>query len=165
MNAPLIIIVVIVVIVGMIMLSRSGSQRKKEAIADLQREKDSLHTPDILELVSQEVSEAQPTVTSDISSPSIFNRQITTSLSVKDGGSVLLGGLISRSESEGTSGVPILSRIPLLGKLFRVDSKNSIRTELIVMIVPYVIADAREAEEITATLKGRLGFVDESGIK
>ena len=58
MNVPLIIIVVIVVIVGMIMLSRSGSQRKKEAIADLQREKDSLHTPDILELVSQEVSES-----------------------------------------------------------------------------------------------------------
>ena len=58
MNVPLIIIVVIVVIVGMIMLSRSGSQRKKEAIADLQREKDSLQTPDILELVNQEVSES-----------------------------------------------------------------------------------------------------------
>ncbi len=58
MNVPLIIIVVIAVIVGMIMLSRSGSQRKKEAIADLQREKDSLHTPDIFELVEQEVRES-----------------------------------------------------------------------------------------------------------
>ncbi len=58
MNVPLIIVVVIVVVVGMIMLSRSGSQRKKEAIADLQREKDSLQTPDILELVNQEVSES-----------------------------------------------------------------------------------------------------------
>jgi len=58
MNVPLIIVVVIVVVVGMIMLSRSGSQRKKEAIADLQREKDSLHTPDILELVEQEVTES-----------------------------------------------------------------------------------------------------------
>ncbi len=58
MNVPLIIIIVIVVIGGMIMISRSGSQRKKEAIADLQREKDSLHTPDIFELVDQEVRES-----------------------------------------------------------------------------------------------------------
>jgi hypothetical protein len=58
MNVPLIIIIVIVVVVGMIMMSRSGSQRKKEAIADLQREKDSLHTPDILELVDEEVTDS-----------------------------------------------------------------------------------------------------------
>ena len=58
MNVPLIIIVVIVVVAGMIMLSRSGSRRKKEAIADLQREKDSLRTPDILELVEQEVNDS-----------------------------------------------------------------------------------------------------------
>jgi hypothetical protein len=58
MSVALIIIVVIVIIGGMIMLSRSGSQRKKEAIADLQREKDSLHTPDIFELVDQEVRES-----------------------------------------------------------------------------------------------------------
>ncbi|MCL1692475.1 MAG: hypothetical protein M3096_02215 [Actinomycetia bacterium] len=58
MNVPLIIIIMIVVIGGMIMISRSGSQRKKEAIADLQREKDSLHTPDIFELVDQEVRES-----------------------------------------------------------------------------------------------------------
>jgi len=58
MTVPLIIIIVIVVIGGTIMLSRSGSQRKKEAIADLQRERDSLHTPDIIELVNQEVHES-----------------------------------------------------------------------------------------------------------
>ncbi|MEA3510320.1 MAG: hypothetical protein U9R51_02690 [Actinomycetota bacterium] len=58
MNIVLIVIIVIVVVGGLIMLSRSGSQRKKEAIADLQREKDSLHTPDIIELVEQEVRES-----------------------------------------------------------------------------------------------------------
>ena len=58
MNVPIIIVIVIVVVGGMIILSRSGSQRKKEAIADLQREKDSLHTPDIFELVDQEVRES-----------------------------------------------------------------------------------------------------------
>lgn len=58
MSVPLIVIIVIVVVGGMILLSRSGSQRKKAAIADLQREKDSLHTPDIIELVEQEVRES-----------------------------------------------------------------------------------------------------------
>ncbi len=58
MNVALIIIVVIVAVAGMIMISRTGSRRKKEAIADLQREKEALHTPDIIELVNEEVREA-----------------------------------------------------------------------------------------------------------
>jgi hypothetical protein len=58
MNVPVIIIIVIVVVGGMIVLSRSGNQRKKEAIADLEREKESLHIPDILELVAEEVRES-----------------------------------------------------------------------------------------------------------
>jgi hypothetical protein len=58
MNVALIIIIVIVAVGGMIMISRTGSQRKKEAIADLQREKEALHTPDIIELVNEEVREA-----------------------------------------------------------------------------------------------------------
>ncbi len=58
MNVPLIIIIVIVIIGGMVMLSRTGSRRKKEAIADLQREKEALQTPDILDLVDEEVRES-----------------------------------------------------------------------------------------------------------
>jgi hypothetical protein len=58
MNVSVIIIIVIVVVGGMIVLSRSGNQRKKEAIADLAREKESLHIPDILELVAEEVRES-----------------------------------------------------------------------------------------------------------
>ncbi|MCJ7779786.1 MAG: hypothetical protein MUQ27_03075 [Acidimicrobiia bacterium] len=58
MTVPLIIVVVIVVVGGMAMLSRTGSQRKKEAIADLQREKEALQIPGILDLVNDEVREA-----------------------------------------------------------------------------------------------------------
>ncbi len=58
MTGPLIIIVVVIVVVGgMVMLSRTGSQRKKEAIADLQREKEALRVLDILDLVNEEVRE------------------------------------------------------------------------------------------------------------
>ncbi len=59
MTVPLIIIVLIIVVVGgMVMLSRTGNQRKKAAIADLQREKEALQIPDILDLVNEEVREA-----------------------------------------------------------------------------------------------------------
>ena len=51
--------------------------------------------------LTQEVSEASTTDTSDISSPSIFSRKLQTSLSLQDGESTLLGGLISRSHTAG----------------------------------------------------------------
>ena len=57
MTVALIIIAVIVVVGGTVMLSRTGSQRKKEAIADLQREKEALRVLDILDLVNEEVRE------------------------------------------------------------------------------------------------------------
>lgn len=53
-----IIVGVISFLVVMVMLSRMGNSRKKEAIADLERERASLHTPDIIELVNEEVREA-----------------------------------------------------------------------------------------------------------
>ncbi len=83
MTVPLIIIVIVVVIGGMIMLSRSGSQRKKEAIADLQREKDSLHTPDILELVDQEVKESGIT---DLPGAEVIDPVILLKVWKRDGG-------------------------------------------------------------------------------
>ncbi len=52
-----IVLVVIAVIVSFVMLGRMQSARKKEAIADLAREREALHTPDIIELVHEEVQE------------------------------------------------------------------------------------------------------------
>jgi len=100
-------------------------------------------------LVHQEVSEAQPTQTSDINSPSIFRRAVDTSLTLRDGTPVLMGGLISEDRSTGRSGVPGLQRIPGLGRLFRVDSESSTRTELMVLMTPYILRTHDEAAEIT----------------
>ena len=106
--------------------------------------------------ISQEVSESQPNTTSDISSPNIFTRRINTALGLKDGGSVLLGGLISTSKSKGYSGVPILSEIPVLGHLFRVEKDTGERTELIMLIVPYIIENSEGAEAVTESFQNRL---------
>ncbi|KFL37062.1 secretin N-terminal domain-containing protein [Arenimonas donghaensis] len=105
--------------------------------------------------ISQEVSEATQTNTSDISSPSIFSRRLQTSLSLQDGESMLLGGLISSSTTQGVSKVPGLGDIPVLGKLFQNARNQENRTELLMLITPYVIEDASQARAITDAVRSR----------
>jgi general secretion pathway protein D len=110
--------------------------------------------------IQQEISEAQGNSTSGIDSPIILNRKISTVLTVPDGGSVLLGGLITESQSQSTSGVPGLSDIPILGHLFRADKTERTRTELLALIIPYVLDNSAQAEEITKAFQERLQFID-----
>jgi general secretion pathway protein D len=107
--------------------------------------------------LSQEVSEATPTDTSDISSPSIFSRKLQTSLSLSDGQSMLLGGLISSSKTDGKTKVPLLGDIPVLGRFFQNRSVHGTRTELLMLITPYVVEDAQQAREITDAIQARFG--------
>ena len=70
--------------------------------------------------ISQQLSEAVPSAATSLTgSPTILNRQISTSLTLKDGGSLLMGGLISDNQSAGVSGVPLLSQMPVIGRLFQ----------------------------------------------
>jgi len=103
--------------------------------------------------IDQELSEAVENKTSSIDSPSIFNRQIQTTVTLQDGGSILLGGLISSNKSAGNTGVPWISKIPLVGKLFTADNNSSTRTELMVMIIPYVIDSPAEGQAITQSIQ------------
>jgi general secretion pathway protein D len=106
--------------------------------------------------ISQEVSEAQTTETSPIASPSIFSRRLETVLSLNDGEAMLMGGLISDTRTQGGSRVPLLGDLPGLGELFRSRSRRGTRTELLVLITPYVVEDAAQARAITEALRGRL---------
>lgn len=99
--------------------------------------------------IAQELSEAQQNSTSSIDSPTVFNRSLETTVTLRDGGSVLLGGLISESNSDSVSGIKGLGSIPGIGRLFRRDSNSTDRTELIMMVIPYIIENPDEAAEIT----------------
>jgi general secretion pathway protein D len=79
----------------------------------------------------------------------IQQRQIATQLGVQNGQTVLLGGLIQQTNSDNGQGVPLLSDIPILGKLFGSTGKSKSRTELIVLITPRVITDSDDAKQIT----------------
>lgn len=116
-----------------------------------------IHAGNRVELeISQEVSE--PGTADGSGNPPISTRSVQTVLSLKDGGSVLLGGLIRTKRSDGETSVPVLGKIPLLGHLFRANSDNKERTELLIMVVPYVLNDSDEAESITSQFRENLSI-------
>ena len=107
--------------------------------------------------ISQELSEARPAdATSLAGTPTILNRSISTSLTLRDGGSLVMGGLISNTGSTGQAGVPGFGRIPGLGRLFRSENFLEDRTELMIMVIPYVVADFEEGQELTERIKEEL---------
>lgn len=106
--------------------------------------------------ISQELSEQTDTGTGDVLSPTIMNRKVETALTLKDGGSVMLAGLISSSKGEGDTGVPLLGDIPWLGNFFKSKSANENRTELVVMIIPYVLRNFEEAQSLTERYREQL---------
>ena len=71
--------------------------------------------------------------------PTIDNRQVQTFVRVADDTPFIIGGLISSTESVDRAGVPGLSRIPLLGALFRHKRQSSSRKEVIVVLTPHIL--------------------------
>lgn len=111
--------------------------------------------------IRQEVSEALPIGSDDaVQSPSIFNRAVSTSLSLRDGSSVLIGGLMSQRRSQGNGGVPYLKDVPLVGNLFKSSSRSGNKTELVLMIVPYIVDSDEQATSLTRTITDRFQMLE-----
>ncbi|GAB1408566.1 type II secretion system protein GspD [Thermomonas brevis] len=111
--------------------------------------------------IRQEVSDVVKVSADDaVQSPSIFNRAISTSLSLRDGSAVLLGGLMSNRGSAGNSGVPYLKDVPVLGGLFRSNNRTDEKTELVLMIVPYIIESDEQATSLSRAIGERFQLLD-----
>ena len=78
---------------------------------------------------------------------------------VQDGQTVIIGGLIKETWSKGKSGVPFLSRIPLLGLAFGYHKNINNRSELMLMLTPHVITSIEEADLITREFKEKLNIL------
>jgi general secretion pathway protein D len=87
---------------------------------------------------------------------SIAQRTINSSVIVQSGQTVVLGGLILETTSEGLTGIPGLMNIPLLGKLFSSTTEDVFRTELIITVRPRVIENSRQMQQITEELRMRM---------
>jgi len=106
--------------------------------------------------VTQEVSDAITTSTSGLDAPTIQKRTIDSTVAVQSGESVVLGGLIRDKQENSKSGIPGLSRIPVIGNLFSDHSDSSRRTELLVILTPRVIGNSNEARAITEEYRNKL---------
>lgn len=108
-------------------------------------------------VINQEVSAPQaPAANAAIQSPSFSRRSVQTQVTVNDGDTIAIGGIIQESDTRSSAGVPVLHRVPLLGGLFGNKSTSKERTELIVFMTPRVIYDTTEIIEASEELKARV---------
>lgn len=122
------------------------------------RVKPVIHSGDQIDLdVAQEVSSAETTTTGVNVSPTFGTRKVETKLTLRNGSTVMLAGLIQNRASTGNAGIPFLKSLPLVGQLFRTDTQTSQKTELIVLITPYVLNDDHDARAVTEAFRGMLG--------
>jgi general secretion pathway protein D len=115
--------------------------------------------------VAQEVSAVSRTTTSGIDSPTIQQRRFDSTLLLKSGGTVALGGLISSSAETGSTGIPILSNIPVVGQLFRSQTHDQHRTELIVLLTAKILSDQNSADDAAKRISSQMRGIDANGIK
>ncbi len=96
-------------------------------------------TPDNQVVMHVRVDKKEPDYNRQVQGiPPLTTRTAETDLLVKDGETIVIGGIYTRNESVGSKGIPLLSRIPILGWLFKKETKVDNQSELIVFITPTI---------------------------
>jgi general secretion pathway protein D len=107
-------------------------------------------------IINQEVSAPQPPAAGGIPSPSFSKRSVQTQITMQDGDTIAIGGIINESFTQSSAGVPGLHRIPFIGHAFGSKSYSKDRTELIVFMTPRVIFDNTDLMDASEELKSRV---------
>ena len=109
--------------------------------------------------ISQEVSELADRQVEGISSPVFNKRKADTVLAVQDGQTIVIGGLIKKTKTDTYSGVPLLSKIPIIKYLTGYQNTGWVNTELMLFITPHVVTHNEEAEFVSSKFLERLEYV------
>jgi general secretion pathway protein D len=105
--------------------------------------------------INQEISTPGDTPANG-GNPPITTRKAKTVVNVSSGETMVLAGLISNTSGSGSSGLPLLSKIPVLGGLFGTQSMNKNRTELVILITPVVINNSDDSRAVMEELRKKL---------
>jgi len=97
--------------------------------------------------------------------PDILTREIKSSVAVQSGETIVLGGLISETDTFSKGGVPFLHELPLIGSLFGSTSKNKIKTELVLLITPRVVKSKLDARLVTNEFKRKLSGIYKEAVE
>jgi general secretion pathway protein D len=107
-------------------------------------------------IINQNISSPQAPASGGIQSPSFSSRSVQTQVTVQDGDTVAVGGIITESNTFSTSGIPFLNRIPVLGAVFGNRSYSKSRSEMIIFFTPHVIYDTNQIQEASQQLQDGL---------
>ncbi|CEM59581.1 general secretion pathway protein D [Xanthomonas campestris] len=92
---------------------------------------------------------ATTTVNSAACNVDINTRRVKTEAAVQNGDTIMLAGLIDDSTTDGSNGIPFLSKLPVVGALFGRKTQNSDRREVIVLITPSIVRNPQDARDLT----------------
>jgi len=99
--------------------------------------------------IYQEVSSIDESRSNSTTGIVTNKRAIDTSVLIDDGQIIVLGGLLEDNVTLSTNSVPLLGSLPVIGSLFRYDSRKRTKTNLMVFLRPYVVRDANRTAGVT----------------
>jgi general secretion pathway protein D len=88
--------------------------------------------------------------------PVVAKREASSSVTVKDGQTMIIGGIIQDNKKSTTNKIPILGSIPFIGKLFQRQETTTEKTELMVFITPHIVRSIEEAEQLSLKQQSEL---------
>ena len=94
--------------------------------------------------------------------PPINTRSVQTIVTVQSGQTMVMGGLINEARKNASQGLPLLSRIPVLGGLFGDQTLKNNRTELVMFITPRIVESELDLKNVMDDLRRRMQKLDES---
>jgi general secretion pathway protein D len=84
--------------------------------------------------------------------PITSKRQLNTTAIVRNGQSIILGGLVRNNDDLTTKKVPLLGDIPILGNLFKSRSSNKDKTTIVILLTPYIVKKSEDLDKLRTTL-------------
>jgi general secretion pathway protein D len=106
--------------------------------------------------IEQEISNVLPGSAANALNPTIQERKVKSSISIANGQTVLLAGLIQDQKNENKSGIPLLDDLQGIGNAFSNQDNTKMRTELIIFIRPQIIRNSTDAHTIAEELRSKL---------
>jgi general secretion pathway protein D len=115
--------------------------------------------------ISQEISTFETITLSGTQQLLLNKTEVSTNLVVQDGQTIVIGGLIREDTSKSSSGIPFLSKIPILGWLFGGWEDDKKRQELIILLTPRVIKNQKEAKDLSSEFIDNMSEASKDRIK
>jgi len=99
-------------------------------------------------------------VGSGVTLPTFTQRKAETTVTVKDGETIIIGGLITNRQNDSQNKVPIIGDVPILGNAFRSTNQTSTKTELLIVLTPHVLRTPEDARSLSVSMRDRTGLND-----